>query len=117
MNEEAVGIILPITATACVALFGFVLGMWSRVRFLESDIEKLKKQIFDKKTRIERAPTKDLVEVVRCRDCKYSSIYYAHRISDGADMPFLVCSCHPSVSVSGDSYCDSGERRKTDEDD
>ena len=115
MNETAVAIILPVTAAVCAALCGFVLGLWSRVRFLESDMEKVKKQIFDKKTRIECAPTKDLVEVVRCRDCKYSITLFAHCNSDGADMPFLVCKRHQAMSIGGKSYCDSGERRENDE--
>lgn len=114
MNETAVVIVLSITATACVALLGFVLGLWKRVQDLESDIEKIKERTH-KEMRIARAPTEDLVKVVRCRDCKYSTTLYSHRISDGADVPFLVCNRHPAMSVGGKSYCDSGERREADD--
>jgi hypothetical protein len=52
---------------------------------------------------IESQPTADVVEVVRCKDCKYSI----------GEHPFLsekLCIFH-EVSVPVNYYCASGERR------
>ena len=53
---------------------------------------------------IDRQPTADVVEVVRCKDCKY---FYQ-------DGDIKVCkhwNCH---STTDDSYCSYGERRNRD---
>ena len=42
MNDWAVTIILSITATASAAIWGFVLGIYHRLRILEAEVEKLK---------------------------------------------------------------------------
>lgn len=55
---------------------------------------------------IKEAPTADVVEVVRCRNCE-------KRIGESITGE-TFCLIH-EVSVPYDYYCASGERRKTDE--
>ena len=40
MNETAVAIILSTSATAVVAVWGFVLGMYRRLKNLEMEVER-----------------------------------------------------------------------------
>ena len=42
MNEIAVTIILSTSATAVVAVWGFVLGMYHRLKYLEMQVKKMK---------------------------------------------------------------------------
>jgi hypothetical protein len=57
---------------------------------------------------IKEAPTADVVEVVRCKDCKY---FTKGRIADS-----IECFCTHSLAMIGidpDTYCSCGERRDT----
>ena len=45
MNEIAVTIILSTSATAVAAVWGFVLGMYHRLKNLEMEVEKLKGEL------------------------------------------------------------------------
>lgn len=59
---------------------------------------------------IRQAPTVDEVEVVRCKDCKYSFI--------GRDKKLKCEILYPSLSwVENDGYCSEGERRPPNEKD
>lgn len=57
---------------------------------------------------IDNAPTKDVVEVVRCRDCKHGEI-------DDEDFPELyLCRYHGSSWNEGNHFCSYGERGEDD---
>ena len=51
---------------------------------------------------IEKAPTVDAVEVVRCKDCRHA---------DNECLYGLVCNMFGAF-VSGDDFCSSGRRRE-----
>ena len=54
---------------------------------------------------------RDLVEVVRCKDCKYCDSYIAEITSDG-NMERIEYRCKDfHASVMPDEYCSRGERR------
>ena len=54
---------------------------------------------------------RDLVEVVRCKDCKYCDSYIAEITSDG-NMERMEYRCKDfHSSVMPDEYCSRGERR------
>lgn len=54
---------------------------------------------------------RDLVEVVRCKDCKYCDSYIAEITSDG-NMERMEYRCKDfHASVMPDEYCSRGERR------
>ncbi len=54
---------------------------------------------------------RDLVEVVRCKDCKYCDNYIAEITSDG-NMERIEYRCKDfHASVMPDEYCSRGERR------
>lgn len=60
---------------------------------------------------LETAPAVDAVEVVRCRDCKYLSIYEEICESCGnVDEHCGVCKCTWNCTRF-DGYCNRGERR------
>lgn len=50
----------------------------------------------------------DLVEVVRCKDCK-------HRFVDGENVRFNVCELNHNKVQSDDWFCADGERRESDD--
>lgn len=53
----------------------------------------------------------DLVEVVRCKDCKYCDSYIAEITSDG-NMERMEYRCKDfHASVMPDEYCSRGKRR------
>ena len=55
------------------------------------------------------APTADVVEVVRCKNCKHKV-----RTSDGEYNPEdIVCDYHMSDGFDENDYCSYGERRDT----
>ena len=52
-------------------------------------------------------PTADMVEVVRCKDCKHGEV-------DNADFPNqYLCHHHGSAWNEGNHYCSYGERADT----
>jgi hypothetical protein len=63
------------------------------------------------------APTVDAVEVVRCKDCKYSKLdnVARHKTVDGEtdDTTVYCCFYHWDYNVwnKGDHFCSHGERR------
>ena len=50
---------------------------------------------------ISRTPTADVVEVVRCKECKYRD-----------DDDFCTGRGYPNALVPDDGFCDKGERRE-----
>ena len=57
---------------------------------------------------LHRTPTADVVEVVRCKDCKHSTTY---ELWNGR--PYIACIYNGLISeVSADHYCSYGERRE-----
>ena len=59
---------------------------------------------------IKDTPTADVVEVVRCKDCKYYKEYVSHRGS--AMMCFCPCSIGGQGKKKPDDYCSYGERNE-----
>lgn len=61
------------------------------------------------KVALEALPTVDAVEVVRCKDCKYSSIPK----SNFADAYPMICHLRKSLTIieSGDCFCSYAERK------
>lgn len=57
--------------------------------------------------RAEDFPAADVVEVVRCKDCKHGSILCEY---DNGDV-LLDCIAHGGEIVAPDDYCSDGERR------
>ena len=55
------------------------------------------------------APTADVVEVVRCKDCKYCKIHYPSKIINEEAKKVYSCNVHWH-SVRPDGYCNFGER-------
>ena len=58
---------------------------------------------------IQNIPAADVVEVVRCKDCKYCKVEcgnYCCYVDDYLKMPISHC---------GDFYCADGERREVDD--
>jgi hypothetical protein len=57
---------------------------------------------------IEDAPTADVVDVVRCKDCIYKTV-----TKDGEYNPEdIVCEYHMSDGFDSDDYCSYGKRKK-----
>ena len=50
---------------------------------------------------IDEQPTADVVEVVRCEDCKYFE----------KSTPYSLCIQHDAEAVNEDGYCSMGEKR------
>lgn len=50
---------------------------------------------------IDTQPTADVVEIVRCKDCKYYNAIYTNRLSE----------CEKGFETYGNDYCSYGERR------
>ena len=59
--------------------------------------------------RIVSAPTVDVVEVVRCRDCKFAFPYNDYYYCENEDSPFTNSDW--AVCPNGDDFCSYGERR------
>ena len=79
------------------------------------DAEKLKITLIDKYSflpafvvrAIEEAPAADVVEVVRCKDCKYAE-------QSEADEHYYNCSNYFGCSQHEKHYCADGERVEND---
>lgn len=62
------------------------------------------------KEAMERVPTVDAVEVVRCKDCRYYHIYWE---SNGhTEKGYGACDWINDNSVREDHFCSWGERRE-----
>ena len=59
---------------------------------------------------IDKIPTADVVEVVRCNDCRYCTSAIYGMLNDGTECRKMMCEWH-NIEVSGDYYCASGERK------
>jgi len=63
---------------------------------------------------MKKIPTADVVEVVRCRNCKYA--YFRYNTKDTLQ-EIYACEKRPAgrahKKVSGDFFCGHGERRDT----
>lgn len=55
---------------------------------------------------IRNTPTEDVVEVVRCKDCKWAERYRTVRGT------FFACAEHCVSALSADDYCSYGERKE-----
>lgn len=61
---------------------------------------------------VDRIPTADVVEVVRCEKCKYGDVSIISKAKDGEED--IACYCTlKKVITNIDSYCPSGRRRDT----
>lgn len=62
--------------------------------------------------RLAELETADVVEVVRCRKCKYGDVSVHSRTKDGQEE--IACYCNLKNAVTDvDGYCSSGERSDT----
>lgn len=60
---------------------------------------------------VEEAPTADVVEVVRCKDCKYCNTYMSWN-----NRKYLGCTYNGLITeIDADHYCSHGERREENE--
>ena len=58
--------------------------------------------------RIKQMPTADVVEVVRCKDCKHKSSWKKHELG------YYVCGVSGFLVVEDIDYCSYGERKEVD---
>ena len=63
---------------------------------------------------LEQAPTADVVEVVRCKDCKYSEFIYSSKKKGEPSIGHYVCTSRRCSTVA-EGYCHWGERREQNE--
>ena len=56
------------------------------------------------------APTADVVEVVRCRDCKHNVANWQHDELDIGDYTDIVCDYFMTDGMEANDYCSYGER-------
>lgn len=79
------------------------------IAMCNGDYKELCKMILDK---IANAPAADVVEVVRCKDCKYSEHWYRDkrlcRLWYGEEKP------SSPIDVFDDGFCNYGEWREDD---
>lgn len=62
-------------------------------------------------TDIQNQPTADVVEVVRCKDCKYYG-YYCFRNTEGKHIcEFWTSDPYDAAMPEDDDFCSRGERR------
>ena len=59
---------------------------------------------------INNAPTADVVEVVRCRDCKHNVANWQHDELDIEDYTDIVCDYFMTDGMEANDYCSRGER-------
>lgn len=62
--------------------------------------------------KVNEMPSADVVEVVRCKDCKY------HLFSGRCDNDYISrqiehCGCYPDFNTPDDFFCKYGERKET----
>ena len=61
---------------------------------------------------IKDAPTADVVEVVRCKDCKHNVANWQHDELDIEDYTDIVCDYFMTDGMEANDYCSYGERRE-----
>lgn len=79
------------------------------------DVEELKKELICNKNfyptiiknALEKLPSADVVEVVRCKDCKKYADFDIH---NGKRLTFHFCNKFSTITTEND-YCSFGERR------
>lgn len=71
----------------------------------EKDYIRLSKQERQAKKMLDELPSADVVEVVRCKDCKYAEIHKEHNV--------IFCEINElsGVWIKSDDYCSYGERK------
>jgi hypothetical protein len=63
----------------------------------------------------EYLPTYDVVEVVRCKDCKHNVANWQHDELDIEDYTDIVCDYFMTDGMEANDYCSHGERRDDNE--
>lgn len=66
----------------------------------------------DTLSEIINAPTADVVEVVRCKDCKRGDVIILSKKNNGEEVIGCYCNLENRVTDVG-GYCSGGERRDT----
>ena len=61
---------------------------------------------------LDEQPTADVVEVVRCRDCKHNVANWKHDELDGTDYTDIVCDYFMTDGMYPNDYCSYGERKE-----
>ena len=59
-----------------------------------------------------QAPAADVVEVVRCKDCKHNVANWQHDELDIEDYTDIVCDYFMTDGMEANDYCSYGERRE-----
>jgi hypothetical protein len=62
---------------------------------------------------IDKQPAADVVEIVRCKDCKFAFPYNDYYYCENEDSPFTNSDW--AVCPNGDDFCSYGERRSENE--
>ena len=57
------------------------------------------------------APAADVVEVVRCKDCKHNVANWNHDELDETDYTDIVCDYFMTDGLNPDDFCNYGERK------
>lgn len=71
---------------------------------------KQKKGVLMAIQKLNEEPTADVVEVVRCKDCKYSVLLGNIEI-DGIEEPCTIKCKYESYILGADDFCSLGERK------
>ena len=58
-------------------------------------------------------PAADVVEVVRCKDCKHNVANWKHDELDATDYTDIVCDYFMTDGMCPDDFCSYGERKET----
>jgi hypothetical protein len=72
--------------------------------------EKDKGMIYIERSIIDAIPTADVVEVVRCCDCKHNVANWQHDELDIEDYTDIVCDYFMTDGMEANDYCSHGER-------
>lgn len=63
------------------------------------------------KSDIDELPTADVVEVVRCKDCKHNVANWHHDELDAEDYTDIVCDYFMTDGMEANDYCSRRERK------
>lgn len=80
---------------------------WKRYHQFDKDEKAVYDRLEDYQDKIKALPTADVVEVVRCKDCKY---YKQNPYSPDEDM-MCMCWCD-WLPTDPDDFCSYGERKE-----
>ena len=61
---------------------------------------------------VKSQPTADVVEVVRCKDCKHNVANWEHDELDISDYTDITCDYFMTDGMEADDYCSYGERKE-----